>query len=113
MSRKENIQIRRLSGRMPLLNWLGLRWTILGLLGRKVESGGVMEWVTFDGVGAFDLDLVFGPLVCSSGVGVSGAGGAQEPLRADRVLILSISTLRNGSGSMGSMISLSSMRLGL
>src|SRR4051812_33882691 len=99
------MQTRILSGRIPLLYRLGFRGATLGLLGRKSPSGGVMGCAGLTGVGAFVLDRVFGPLVCCSLLGGSGGVGAHDALLAERALIFSISTLRNGSGSFGSMTS--------
>lgn len=85
----------------------------MGLLERKLNSEGVTAWGAFEGVGVDVLDLVRGPGFEVGSSGASGFGGAHEPLLAPLVLILSISTLRNGSGSRGSITSISSARLGL
>ena len=75
-----------------------------------------MGWFSFRGDGICTRERVCGPefeLLAGSGGGVSGTGGARDPLLPERVLMLSMSTLRYGSGSNGSIISLSSARLGL
>lgn len=105
------------SGRRPLLYWLWGRETILGRLDRTDGSGGVVTWLSFDGVGVCVRDRVWGPefeFEFEFDSSDSGIGGANDPLLDLALsLMLSMSTLKNGSGSKGSKTSLSSARLGL
>ena len=80
------------------------------------ESGGVVTCTAFDSTGVLDLEFVclHGGVSAVSGEEVVESGcGAHDGLRPALVLMLSISTLKNGSGSSGSMTLESSERLGL
>lgn len=72
----------------------------------------MISCVAFAGTGVALRERVLDLVFALSG-DVSGTGGAKDPLLPDLDLILSISTLKNGSGSSGSITSLSSARLGL
>ena len=90
----------------------------MGRLGRELESGdGSERFTTTVAVCDLDLGLAFDLAWAGgdgfSGAGGSGVGGAREPLRPVLDFMLSMLTLRKGSGSNGSITSLSSGRLGL
>jgi hypothetical protein len=73
-----------------------------------------VTWTGFGSTGVLDLDFDLpGGDSLGSGEGVESGCGAHDGLRPALVLMLSISTLKNGSGSSGSMMGESSERLGL
>src|SRR5690349_13454963 len=116
MSRRRKMLMRILSGSIPWLNSLGRRWRVRGRLNLIwVSCGGVIGSANIccEEPGEREMDEIVSP---GSPVGEdveSGVMRAQDGLRPILDLMLSMSTLRNGSGSVDSMASCSSGLLGL